>query len=61
MAWRLKFNPSKSNIIEFGQLVIPDVSFELSKGILNVAAEITYLSVKINKHLNFDYLTCEKF
>ena len=61
MAWRLKFNPSKSNIIEFGQLVIPDVSFELSNGILNVADEITYLGVKINKDLNFDYLTCEKF
>ena len=59
--WRLKFNASKSNIMEFGTQFFENSSFYLNNILIPKVDSITYLGVKIDNKLNFNDISIEKF
>lgn len=59
--WRLKFNASKSNIMEFGTQFFEDSSFYLNNILIPKVDSIIYLGVKIDNKMNFSGTSTEKF
>jgi len=59
--WRIKFNPLKSNIIEFGIQFFDNSEFYLNKRIIPKVDMLKYLGVYLNKNLDFDTLASDKF
>ena len=59
--WRIKFNPLKSNIIEFGPKKNPNNSFLLNGLPLVKTNKIKYLGVEIESQLDFDSSALNKF
>jgi hypothetical protein len=59
--WLIKFNASKSNIIEFGNQIISNNVLKMNDNIIPLVDEIVYLGVTLNKSLNFDAISREKF
>ena len=59
--WRIKFNPLKSNIIEFGPKKNPNNSFLLNGLPLVKTNKIKYLGVEIESQLDFDLSALNKF
>lgn len=59
--WRIKFNPLKSNIIEFGKQRFPDNEFILNSLTLPKTNKIEYLGVEIDNNLDFDLGSINKF
>ena len=59
--WRIKFNPKKSNIIEFGPQFFPNNKFYINGTLLPKTDKIKYLGVEIDSKLNFDLTATEKF
>ena len=57
----LKFNPHKSNIIEFGKQIIQNNIFKIGDNKIPIVDEIIYLGITLNKNLNFDTISREKF
>ena len=58
--WKIKFNASKSNIINFGEPLFKS-DFFLNRTTLNETENIEYLGIKINNKFEFDKLSQEKF
>ena len=59
--WRVKFNPLKSNIIEFGIQFFDNSEFYLNKRIIPKVDMLKYLGVYLNKNLDFGTLASDKF
>ena len=59
--WLIKFNASKSKIIEFGNQIITNNSFQMNDNEIPIVDEIEYLGVSLNKKLNFDVVSRENF
>ena len=59
--WRIKFNPLKSNIIEFGIQFFDNSKFYLNKRIIPKVDMLKYLGAYLNKNLGFDTLASDKF
>ncbi len=59
--WRIKFNPLKSNIIEFGKQRFPDNKFTLNGLPLPKTNTFKYLGVEFDKSLDFDLGSINKF
>ena len=59
--WLIKFNPHKSNIIEFGKQIIQNNIFKIGDNKIPIVDEIIYLGITLNKNLNFDTISREKF
>ena len=59
--WRLKFNPNKSNIVEFGKQFFKNSNFYLNNKIIPKTDRIIYLGVIIDNKFNFNNITIEKF
>jgi hypothetical protein len=59
--WRIKFNPLKSNIIEFGTQFFENSEMYLNNRVIPKVELLKYLSVFINKNLDFDTLACANF
>jgi len=59
--WRIKFNPLKSNIIEFGNQFFNNSEFYLNSRIIPKVDQLKYLGVFLNKNLDFDTLASDKF
>ena len=57
----IKFNSHKSKIVEFGKQIIQNNAFKMGDSEIPIVEEITYLGVILNKNLNFDTLSREKF
>jgi hypothetical protein len=51
---KIKFNSKKSNIIEFGEQFFQNSDFYLNKCLIPKVEKIKYLSVFIDKNLDFD-------
>ena len=54
----IKFNPHKSNIVEFVKQIIEDIIFK--KGNSEKPIDKIYLEVTLNKNLKFDTISCRK-
>ena len=59
--WRIKFNPSKSKIITFGEPLIPNQEFKITNLTIEDTDKIEYLGIEINNKFDFDTPTSEKF
>lgn len=59
--WKIKFNPSKSNIISFGDQSFPNNNFILNGLPLVETDKIIYLGIEINNTLVSDASFIEKF
>ena len=59
--WRIKFNASKSNIVEFDIQFFNNSSFVLNGKNIYVVDSFKYLGVLIDRWLNFNANTIEKF
>ena len=58
--WRIKFNPKKSNIIEFGLNFFSINKFYINGTLIKKTDKIKYLGVEIDSKLNFDLTATEK-
>ncbi len=54
-------NPSKSNIVQFGNPVCVNSRFHLDNNTIELTDKIKYLGIEINNKLDFDTLATEKF
>ena len=59
--WRIKFNASKSNIMEFGKQFFRKSSFHLNNNLISKVDSIIYLGVTIDSQLSFNEYAIEKF
>ena len=59
--WRIKFNPLKSSIIEFGTQFFQNSQFFINSLPLQKTNNLKYLGIDIDFTLNFDLIACEKF
>ena len=59
--WHIKFNPSKSQIISFGDSIFEKCDFFLNECPLTEVDNLKYLETFFNKKMDFNKLTCEKF
>ena len=59
--WRLKFNPNKSNILEFGKQFFKNSKLHLENTLIPKVDFFIYLGVKIDNKLNFNENSIEKF
>jgi hypothetical protein len=59
--WRLKFNASKSHIIEFGNQMYKNTKFFLDNSIIKKSDKIDYLGISIDNKLDFDTLATDNF
>ena len=59
--WRIKFNSSKSNIIEFGNQIFKNSKFYINNNPISKVDKIEYLGVAIDSKLDFDLSATENF
>ena len=59
--WLIKFNALKSKIVEFGEQIITNNSFQMNGNEIPIVEEIVYLGVTLNKKLNYDSISRENF
>jgi len=59
--WLIKFNPSKSKIITFGEPTVPNQEFKIQNLIIEGTDKIEYLGIEINNKFDFDTPAREKF
>ena len=59
--WLIKFNPSKSHILQFGEPLFANYRFSLNNIPIEITDKIKYLGIEINNKLDFDKTTMEKF
>ena len=59
--WLIKFNSSKSNIMQFGVPIFKNTQFFLGNNTVEYTDKIKYLGVEINNNLDFDTVATEKF
>ena len=59
--WKIKFNPTKSNIISFGRQFSIGDNFILSGQALSISDSIKYLGIELNNELDCDSVMKTKF
>ena len=59
--WNIKFNPTKSNIVEFGRQFFNFSQFYLNHQLIPKIDKLKYLGVFIDKNLDFDTIAIDKF
>ena len=60
LLWRIRFNATKSNLMEFGPQFFKDSKFYIDNILIPKVDYINYLGVKIDKNLNFKDLAIDK-
>ena len=60
-SWKIKFNASKSCLMEFGPQLFKDSTFKINDSIIPKVNQITYLGVTINDKLSFKDIAIKKF